>query len=682
MKTRLLSVLLTSLLLAGCWPFGDEEGASSQQTAEAIRENLIITTTEDGTVEAEEKVLITNELKWPVIIKSVVEEGTVVDQGDLIIEFECKALEDAIDQKKLHLNNAELALDQSKKDLVIAEKQHAINLEQAKNALQDAQENLTLYQDQSQSSLALMEETVKRAKETLERYQSKGGQKENALRNADIAITMARKRLRIEEERFAFKKKVNEDPKLNKPYSESEIETDELNVETLKNTLEDSIAAKELLIKYDIPQMIRQLEQDVTQAETDLRILKTHTIVQTMRQKETAVKEAQLDLERAELAQEAELKWKAQEIKGNETELKEHQDQMDELREDEQKLTVTAEKAGLVLYTPGWKGEGLRIMIKEGESVYPRAQLLQIPDMTTLRVKTMLFEALREYVTLEGGQGEGKVVEAEIEAYIREALKDLIAKVATGVMPKENFEAEAIKIKTHGYIPRIKQAVIDGRMPKDQAKRFYNRLQQQEVELAAQTGGTPNPIAIDWDELPDESQSKKTDAKPEADQQGTEAILVLDAFAQKTQIVGRVVESSPLPKGTGPEWLQTGTKAYDLYAGIDWEANGLTPGKDVRPGMGGKVTLLLDEIENALTIPVLSVYNKKNRYYCMKLQDGTPTETEITLGKMNESRVQVLSGLNEGDKVLLVAKADEGITSDDAATRGSGPGGDEAGEGS
>jgi len=669
MRNTLLPMVLVSVLLAGCWPFGTEEGASSQQTAEAVRENLVITTTEDGTIEAEEKVLITNELKWSVIIKSVVEEGTVVEKGDLIIEFECKNLEDAIDQKELHLNSAELTLEQARKDLLIAQKQQAINLEQAKNVLQDAQENLTLYQDQSQSNLAQAEERVQRAKEALERYKSKGGQKENSLRNADISITMARKTLKIEQERLAFKKKVNEDPKLNKPYSESEIETDELNVETLKNTLEDSIAAKELLIKYDIPQMIRQLEETVTQAETDLKILKTHTIVQTMRQKETDVKEAKLNLERAQLGQEAELKWKQQEIKGKEKELQEHQDQMAELKEDEQKLRVTAEKAGLVLYTPGWKGEGLRIMIKEGESVYPRAQLLQIPDMTTLRVKTMLFEALREYVTIEGGQSQSKVVEGEIEAYIGEAFKDLITRVATGVVPKENFEAEAIKIKTDGIIPRIKQAVIDERMTKDQARQFYSRLQEQEVELAAQTGGTPKPIEIDWDELPDVPKAKTAAPQPQ-DQQGTQVVLVLDAFAHKTQLFGRVVESSPLPKSTGPEWLQTGTKAYDLYVGIDWEANGLTPGKDVRPGMGGKVTLLLDEIENALTIPVLSVYNKKNHYYCMKLQGGIPTETEVTLGKMNESRVQVLSGLNEGDRVLLVAKADDGIQSEKVADEG------------
>ena len=680
MKKRLLPVLLIHLLLVGCLSKKDE--ASSQQTAEAVIETLVITTTEDGTVEAEEKVLISNELRWPVIIKSVVEEGTVVEKGDLIIEFECKALDDAIDQKELHLNNAELALEQAKKDLLIAEKQQAINLEQAKNALLDAQENLTLYQDQSQSNLALAEETAKRAKEALERYKSKGGQKEIALRNADIAITMSKKQYDIAKERLAFKKEVNTDPNLNEPYSQSEIETDELNLETLKNTWEDNIAAKELLIKYDIPQMIRQQEETVTQNDTDLKILKTHTIVQTMRQLETEVKEAKLRLEQAELGQEADMKWKEQEIKGKDKELKNHQEQMEELKEDEAKLTVTAERAGLVLYTPGWKEGGLRIMLEEGESVYPRAQLMQIPDMTTLRVQTMLFEALREYVTVAGGQQENKAVEAEIEAYIGEAFKTLITQVATGVLPKEKFEAESLKIKTDGIIPRIKQAVVDGRMTKDQAKQFYGRLQKQEADLAAQTGGTPRPIDIDWDTLPDVTQIQAAPGQPD-DQQSTQAMVVLDAFAQKTQITGRIVESSPLPKSTGPEWLQTGTKAYDLYVAVDWESQGLTPGKNVRPGMGGKVTLLLDEIEDALTIPVLSVYNKKKRYYCMKLQNGIPTETEITLGRMNESRVQVLSGLNEGDRVLLVAKAEEGVDakeSGDEANTSSGP--DGAGGGS
>ena len=682
MKNKLLPILTVclGLTLGGCWPFGDDQGSSGQQVAEAIRETLIITATEAGTVEAEEKVVIANELKWSVIIRKVVDEGTVVKEGDLIIEFESKKLEDAIDAKELALNNAELSLEQANKQLLMAEKQQAINLEQAKNAVQDAEENLAVYEEQSKNLVAKQKDTLKRAEETLTRFSSKGGQKENDLRDADIKITMTGKQLKIAQEKLEFKKKVNEDPKLNKPYSASEIESDELSLETLKNTLDKAIATKKLLITYEIPQLVRQLEEDIKQSSEALKILETHTIVQTTRKNTTALKEAKLKLEQAKLGQEAELKWKKQEIKGLEKALDGHKEQMTELREDEDKLKVTAERAGLVLYDPGWKGEGQRIEVKEGEEIYPRGKLMQIPDMSTLRVQTMVFEALREYVTVE--EDDTPAV-AKIDTYIGKAVRSLMIRAKLSNWSKEKIQAKYLKIQEDEIIPRITKAVRVGKMTKKEAKAFYVRIEEKEAEMAQKMGLDLKPVKIEWDKLSEATAEKVAASKP-GENKGTRAIVVLDSFAKKTQIIGRVVESSPLPKKTGPSWLRTGTKAYDLYVGVDWKANGLIPGKNLRPGMGGKVTLVLDEIENALTIPVLSVYNKKDRYYCMKIEGGSPAETEITIGKMNESRVEVLSGLDEGDKVLLVAKSEEGTNGngkdEDEGGASSGNGGAKAGE--
>ncbi|MBL7220111.1 MAG: hypothetical protein ISS69_08350 [Phycisphaerae bacterium] len=657
MKNRLLPILMVCLGLSagGCRLFGGDQSSSGQQVAEATRETLIITATEAGTVEAEEKVVIANELKWSVIIKKVVEEGTVVKEGDLIIEFESKKLEDAIDAKELAINNAELTLEQANKQLLMAEKQQAINLEQAKNAVKDAEENLAVYEEQSKNLIAKQKDVLKRAEETLTRFSSKGGQRENDLRDAAIKISMTEKQLKIEQEKLDFKKKINEDPKLNKPYSASEIESDELSVETLKNTLAKAIATKKLLITYEIPQLVRQLEEDIKQAAEALKILETHTVVQTTRKNTTALKEARLKLEQAKLAQEAELKWKKQEIKGFEKALDEHKEQMVELREDEDKLKVTAERAGLVLYDPAWKSEGQRLQVKEGEEIYPRGKLMQIPDMTTLRVQTMVFEALREYVTVEE---DDTPAAAKIETYVDKGARSIMVRSRLNKWSKEKIAAKLLKLKEEETIPRITKAVRTGRMTKTEAQGFYARLEKEESELAQKMGLEISGVKIDWDQL-SEAPPKKSANKP-GDTEGTRAILVLDSFAKKKQIVGRVVESSPLPKNTGPHWLKTGTKAYDLYIGIDWKAHGLIPGENLRPGMGGKVTLVLDEIENALTIPVLSVYNKKDKYFCMKILGGSAVETQIEIGKMNDSRVQVLSGLNEGDKVLLVAKSDKG----------------------
>ncbi len=681
MSNKLFPVLTAclGLILGGCWPFGDGQGASGKQTAEAIRETLIITATEAGTVEAEEKVIIANELKWSVIIKKVVEEGTVVKEGDLIIEFESKKLEDAIDAKELAINKAELTLEQANKQLLMAEKQQAINLEQAKNAVKDAEENQAVYEEQSKNLLSKQKDVLKRAEETLTRFNSKGGQKENDLRDADIAITMGGKQLKIAEEKLEFKKTVNKDPKLNKPYSESEIESDELNVESLKNKLEKAIATKKLLIKYEVPQLVRQLEEDIKKAREDLKILETHTVVQKTRKNMTALKEAKLKLEQAKLGQEAELKWKKQEIKGFEKALDEHKEQMVDLREDEDKLKVTAERAGLVLYDPAWKREGQRLQVKEGEEIYPRGKLMQIPDMTTLRVKTIVFEALREYVTVEE---DDTPVATKIETYVGKGARSIIVRARLNKWSKEKIAVKLLKLKEEETIPRITKAVRSGKMTKTEAQGFYARLEKEESELAQKMGLEITGVKIEWNQL-SEGPPKKASSKP-GDKKGTRAILVLASFAKKKQIIGRVVESSPLPKNTGPHWLKTGTKAYDLYVGIDWEAHGLIPGENLRPGMGGKVTLVLDEIENALTIPVLSVYNKKDKYFCMKIAGGLAVETQIEIGKMNDSRVQILSGLNEGDKVRLVAKSDEATNGngkdEDKGEASSGNGGAKAGE--
>jgi multidrug efflux pump subunit AcrA (membrane-fusion protein) len=648
------------MTLGGCWPFGGDQSAASKQTAEAIRETLIITATEAGTVEAEEKVIIANELKWSVIIKKLVEEGTVVKEGDLIVEFESKKLEDAIDAKELAINNADLTLEQANKQLIMAEKQQAINLEQAKNAVQDAEENQAVYEEQSKSLIAQQKDILKRAEESLTRFNSKGGQRENDLRNADITIDMTEKQLKIAKKKLDFKNKVNANPKLNKPYSESEIESDKLALENLKNTLEKAIAARKLLKTYEIPQLVRQLEENIKQAKEDLKILETHTVVQKTRKNTTALKEAKLKLEQAKLGQEAELKWKKQEIKGLEKALDEHKEQMTELREDEDKLKVTAERAGLVLYDPGWKREGQRLQVKEGEEIYPRGKLMQIPDMTTLRVQTMVFEALREYVTVEE---DDTPAATKIETYVGKGVRSIMVRSRLNKWSKEKIAAKFLKLKEDETVPRITKAVRIGKMTKAEAQAFYARLEEKEAELAKKMGLDISPFKIEWDQL-SEAPPKKAASRP-GDKEGTRAILVLDSFAKKTQIIGRVVESSPLPKNTGPHWLKTGTKAYDLYIGVDWEAHGLTPGENLRPGMGGKVTLVLDEIENALTIPVLSVYNQRDKYFCMKIDGGNAVETQVEIGKMNDSRVQILSGLKEGDKVLLVAQSDEGANGED-----------------
>ena len=68
-------ILVFSLLLGS----GDSpDQVSTSATARVQAGPLVVTVTETGELEAERQKIISNELQWPVIIRSMVDEGTLV----------------------------------------------------------------------------------------------------------------------------------------------------------------------------------------------------------------------------------------------------------------------------------------------------------------------------------------------------------------------------------------------------------------------------------------------------------------------------------------------------------------------------------------------------------------------------------------------------------------------------
>jgi hypothetical protein len=50
---------------------------------------------------------------------------------------------------------------------------------------------------------------------------------------------------------------------------------------------------------------------------------------------------------------------------------------------------------------------------------------------------------------------------------------------------------------------------------------------------------------------------------------------------------------------------------------------------------------------------VAAVFTEQEKTYCYRLVHGLPERTEVKIGRMNDTRVELLAGLGEGDKVLL-----------------------------
>ncbi|MDR1451341.1 MAG: efflux RND transporter periplasmic adaptor subunit [Helicobacteraceae bacterium] len=72
-----------------------------------------------------------------------------------------------------------------------------------------------------------------------------------------------------------------------------------------------------------------------------------------------------------------------------------------------------------------------------------------------------------------------------------------------------------------------------------------------------------------------------------------------------------------------------------------------------RIGMTTRNIVVIDDAENVLTIPLIAVFEKEGRKF-VKIIDGKKTlEREITIGISDDVFVEIKSGLNEGEEVVI-----------------------------
>ena len=89
------------------------------------------------------------------------------------------------------------------------------------------------------------------------------------------------------------------------------------------------------------------------------------------------------------------------------------------------------------------------------------------------------------------------------------------------------------------------------------------------------------------------------------------------------------------------------TKTFEVQVLVD-NADGA-----VRPGMMARVTFLLREIPEALTVPLLAVREEGGDRLVYVAADGRASARTVTLGAIDGDRIQVLDGLSVGEKVIV-----------------------------
>ncbi len=151
------------------------------------------------------------------------------------------------------------------------------------------------------------------------------------------------------------------------------------------------------------------------------------------------------------------------------------------------------------------------------------------------------------------------------------------------------------------------------------------------------------------------------DREYEIRREGHRATVRVDAYPDRV-FAGRVRTVAAV--AAQADWFSSDVKLYATQVLITESVVGL------KPDMNAEVTIHIDDAtEPVLAVPMQAIVggaeNGPKRSVYVMTASG-PVEREVKLGKFNDAMIEVLSGVNEGDDVIVNPKA---IVGDTAKTR-------------
>ena len=120
---------------------------------------------------------------------------------------------------------------------------------------------------------------------------------------------------------------------------------------------------------------------------------------------------------------------------------------------------------------------------------------------------------------------------------------------------------------------------------------------------------------------------------------GQEVTIVFDAF-DDAEYEGSVEKVSALGQNTG------GVTTYTVTITL--------PGsEELKTAMSATATIIIEKKEDALMVPIEAVHTTDGKRTVIKVgSDGQQEEVEVSLGIVNNTMAEIVSGLSEGDTVI------------------------------
>ena len=349
MKALLWILGLAGLALGGWRLLGAERGAQGKEPAAGSlytveRGDLRISVNESGYLKAKNNEDIKPKFKRQATVTWLIEEGTAVEKGDKLAEFDRSELQNQVDDLQAVLIEAKVSLESARAELEIQKREGKAGVESARFALEVAQLKLERYGE---------------------------GEGPNQLRKLVLAAEKAESEFKRAQDRFEQVPKLHEEGFLTK----NEVEEERIRLRETEINAENAHKDLELYQRYTDPMERKQLEADVRDAERLLLNAQEKAVIQ--------------EGEREARTTSAEAKVRTTEVR------------QAKLQEELDAMTISAARAGIVHYGDPAR-PWMRDQIKVGNPAHPGNTLITLPDLSEMQVLVNVHEA--EIDQLEKGQ--------------------------------------------------------------------------------------------------------------------------------------------------------------------------------------------------------------------------------------------------------------------------------------
>lgn len=127
---------------------------------------------------------------------------------------------------------------------------------------------------------------------------------------------------------------------------------------------------------------------------------------------------------------------------------------------------------------------------------------------------------------------------------------------------------------------------------------------------------------------------------------GMQSRIRVESFPDRP-IQGKVTKVAILPDSSN-RWMNPNLKVYKTTIKIEGVH------KWLKPGMTAKVEILVDELEDVVYVPIQAVFAEEEEQVCY-VHKGSLRRRVVRTGEYNDEYIQILDGLEVGEKVALKA---------------------------